>query len=528
MAKPVKNRWLPMRVKPYKHQLKALELSADSPAFAWFMEQGTGKSKVAIDNAAYLYAAGKIAALVVIAPNNVNRAWIKEHIVAHMPEAVPWFGTYFQPVSARRVWNKKAWEDATTSRRPGLRVLAFNYETFTGANGKKNALMLRDFMRTFPTMLLLDESHRIKNPRAPTSKNILDVSDYAKYRRIATGTPSGGKPFDYFAQFTFLDTDILGTTSFAAFRAHYSLLEETGKDATSGVMRHIQQRLAAKYGKERAQHMAPQIVKRDDEGQPIYRNLDELQRLIAPYSYRVLKADCLDLPPKIWKKVLCELKGEQRRVYDQVAEDFFSVYEEKLLTSAMAMARLARLLQITGGFFHSDDGKVTPFPENAKLDALVERLEDLPDKKIVVWANYKPEIRAIVLRLREIYGDASTVAFFGDVAGNDRDANKARFIQDDTCRFFVAQQAAGGTGVDGLQLASDHMFYYSNALALILRLQSEDRLHRGGVGAKAKVNSVIVEDIVAEDTKDDRVLGFLRAGKDIADTCIGDKLSEWV
>ena len=42
------------KTKPYAHQLKALELSWDKPYFAYFMEMGTGKSKVLIDNIAML------------------------------------------------------------------------------------------------------------------------------------------------------------------------------------------------------------------------------------------------------------------------------------------------------------------------------------------------------------------------------------------------------------------------------------------------------------------------------------------
>ncbi len=38
------------KTKPYEHQLEALKMSWDKPYFAYFMEMGTGKSKVLIDN----------------------------------------------------------------------------------------------------------------------------------------------------------------------------------------------------------------------------------------------------------------------------------------------------------------------------------------------------------------------------------------------------------------------------------------------------------------------------------------------
>ena len=63
------------KTKPYAHQLKALELSWDKPYFAYFMEMGTGKSKVLIDNIAMLYDAGKINGVLIIAPKGVYKNW---------------------------------------------------------------------------------------------------------------------------------------------------------------------------------------------------------------------------------------------------------------------------------------------------------------------------------------------------------------------------------------------------------------------------------------------------------------------
>ena len=55
------------KTKPYKHQLKALELSWKKSYFAYFMEMGTGKSKVLLDNIAMLYDQGKIDGALIVA-----------------------------------------------------------------------------------------------------------------------------------------------------------------------------------------------------------------------------------------------------------------------------------------------------------------------------------------------------------------------------------------------------------------------------------------------------------------------------
>ena len=56
------------KTKPYQHQLNALARSWDKEYFAYFMEMGTGKSKVLVDNIAMLYDKGKINGALIIAP----------------------------------------------------------------------------------------------------------------------------------------------------------------------------------------------------------------------------------------------------------------------------------------------------------------------------------------------------------------------------------------------------------------------------------------------------------------------------
>ena len=61
--------------KPFAHQNKALEMSWDKEVFAYFMEMGTGKSKVLIDNIAMLYNAGRINGALIVAPKGVYKNW---------------------------------------------------------------------------------------------------------------------------------------------------------------------------------------------------------------------------------------------------------------------------------------------------------------------------------------------------------------------------------------------------------------------------------------------------------------------
>jgi hypothetical protein len=76
------------KTQPYKHQMTALEKSWSKENFAYFMEMGTGKSKVLIDNVSMLYDKGKINGLLLIAPKGVYKNWYDSEIPVHMVDHI--------------------------------------------------------------------------------------------------------------------------------------------------------------------------------------------------------------------------------------------------------------------------------------------------------------------------------------------------------------------------------------------------------------------------------------------------------
>ena len=74
--------------KPYAHQLTALEKSWNRQTYAYFMEMGTGKSKVLIDNISMLYDKGKINATLIIAPKGVYQNWHDSEIPTHLVDHI--------------------------------------------------------------------------------------------------------------------------------------------------------------------------------------------------------------------------------------------------------------------------------------------------------------------------------------------------------------------------------------------------------------------------------------------------------
>lgn len=503
------------KVKPWIHQRKGLRASCHAPAFALYMEQGTGKTKVIIDTAGILKRQDKIDGLCVVAPEGVQRAWVRDALPQHISEQVPYRAVWWKNKPGKA--HSKLVDGVRAREYAGLRVLTINYETLITREGYA---AVKSFLNCFRCLFVIDEAHRISNPKAQCSQAAYRLSDLAPYRRILTGTPVAVSPINVYGQFLFLDTEILGSRSFVAFKAHYAVLE----GPESHVLRHIKMRLVAKYGEQRAAFMTPALIKRDENGMPMYRNLDELNRLIKPFTYRCLKSECMDLPPKVYVKRYVQLNAEQRKIYNDLRDDYIAEFGGETMITPLAITRLTRLQQVTGGFFKPHpDAEIMPIGKSPKLIDLLGIVEESAGK-LLIWARFTAELTLIADTLEEKYGEGSVARYWGDIPKNRRDDDKNNFVVNPSRRFFVAQQKAGGTGLDGLQVANVVVFY-SNELSLIHRLQPEDRGHRGGSEIHDKVTII---DIQAEDTLDGKFIDALRNHKNVADAITGDDPKGWL
>jgi SNF2 family DNA or RNA helicase len=270
----------------------------------------------------------------------------------------------------------------------------------------------------------------------------------------------------------------------------------------------------------------PQLIATNPDGTKRYQNLDELKAKIAPHSYRITKAECLDLPPKVYERRYVELNAEQRVLYNKLKKEFVAEFGGGKINAAMAMTRMMRLQQITGGFAPvlNDVGEtIATHPvgkTNPKINALLELLEET-DGKVIIWARFRKELELIAVALREEYGTKSAVEYHGGVSDKDRQSAVFTFQREHDPRFFVGQPHSGGIGLT--LTAASTVVYFSNDFSLETRLQSEDRAHRIG-----QQKSVTYIDIEAVDTLDKKVIDALRSKKDMADVITGDNPSQWI
>ncbi len=467
--------------KPFAHQKKALEMSWDKEVFAYFMEMGTGKSKVLIDNIAMLYNAGKIDGALIVAPKGVYKNWFDSEIPDHMPDYVE---------KKVGLWRTKPDDKALQplfSTGADLHILIMNVEALST---KKGVDFAYKFLSSHKTLMGVDESTTIKNPSAKRTQNILKLSKLTKYRRILTGSPVTKSPLDLYSQCQFLDPFLLDQSSYYVFRTRYAICRKINVSGRS-----------------------VEIVVG-------YRNLAELSEKLKPFSYRVLKDDCLDLPKKTFVKRTVELTDEQKKVYKQMKEEAIAFLNGKMVTSATVITQLMRLHQITCGHFTSNDGKVQDLKSN-RINQLMNILEEM-EGKAVIWAHYRYDIKKIVEAISKEYGENSVVTYYGDTSTDDRQkAIKKIQDKDSPVRFIVGTPQTGGYGIT--LTGASTMIYYSNGYDLEKRQQSEARIDR--IGQKKPMTYV---DIICENTIDTKIVESLRSKVNIASEIMGEDLKAWI
>ena len=472
------------KTKPYKHQLTALEKSWSKKEYGYFMEMGTGKSKVLVDNMAMLYDKGKINGALIIAPKGVYTNWLSQeipnHLVDHIkPKMVLW--TALTSKTKDKEYQQLFKPDFD------LHILIMNVEALSTKKGVEFAYK---FLRTHKTIMAVDESTTIKNPSAKRTKNILLLGKHAQYRRILTGSPVTKSPLDLYSQCTFLNEGLLDFTSYYAFRNRYAHMIDRN------------------FGGRRVQIVGS------------YQRLDELEQTLKAFSYRVQKADCLDLPKKIFINRTVELTPEQKSAYATMKSAALAQLKGKMATAPHVLTQLMRLHQITCGHLKSDDGEITNFKHN-RIEELIDVIDEM-EGKVIIWANYVHDIEQITKELEKEYGEGCVVQYYGKVSSEDRQAAIKKF-QDpkSNVKYFIGNTQTGGYGIT--LTAASNVIYYSNSYDLEKRLQSEDRAHR--IGQHKPVTYV---DLIAEKTVDEKIIKALRKKINIASEVMGDKVQDWI
>jgi SNF2 family DNA or RNA helicase len=543
----------------FPHQQELLDRTWELRAWAIFFQTGCGKTAPTIHTAARLFKTDRIDGAIVVAPNMVHRNWITDEIPKHSP--IPWRGLDWH--SSRAKAQDRALAQLLETSKSALPWLAITYDGLITPRGRKAVL---DFKAKFPRiMLIADEGSRIKNPEAQRTKKVAALRKISEYVRLLNGTPTTQAPTEIYAQLKFLDDMYWirhGIGSWTAFKARFCVFRKIvvgGEDDRDdrevntggkqkwdpivphdadpdGVAAYEQLDLEGLLGAEKTPAVAVATAAQNraaatpaTTGRTIdivvgYRELDKLNEMIQPISTRLTKEQAgLNLPPKLYQRLVFDLEPDQRRIYDQLRKEFMVELDNGVLvTAAMAMVRILRLQQVACGYLPNPDDPegepllVTKGGTNPRLAAFMDWLEDVGKQQAIVWCRFTRDVDLIIREL----GPPRCVRFDGEV--NEKGKTQALdLFMSGKRQICVAKAASMGMGLTLVN--SSISFYYSNTFSLLERLQSEDRQHRPG-----QHNPVTYVDLIADKTVDGKILRSLRENNELARKVAGDAYRAWL
>jgi SNF2 family DNA or RNA helicase len=480
----------PWATKPFDHQRDIWEKTHQLEGWAIHAEQGTGKAKIGIDTAAALALDNQIHRVLIVAPSEVHRNWVTDELPVHMTSAVPYKAVAYD---SKKADSKQLQEDLRAlGKFDGLQILTMTYD---GVKTKKGAPLAEAFLKKAKGMMILDESQRIKALKAEQSKVCRYLGKLAKFRRAMTGTPMCKDPRDYFNPIGYCDPSFWerhGYRTMTAFTQEFAVLG------------------TAPWAK------GPVPVR--------WRQLDHLYEILKEISVRVLKKDVLDLPDKLYTKLGFDLSPAQRRVYEQLKNEFLVELEGGItITAPMAAVRITRLAQVACNYLPTGEGEETREyqqidpDDNPRLRLLLDRLEDTPHQAIV-WHRFREDGRLIAEACKK--AELTCARYDGTVSLDDRQRARAMFKAGDV-QFLIANPATISTGITLNEAKS--VFYYSMAYNYEQRVQSEDRCHR--IGQK---DNVLYTDFVGRRTVDEMIVKNLLGKDHMAGIVNGDGLRSWL
>lgn len=467
----------------WEHQKRAIQLAEVMPDLGLFYEMGTGKTRTIVEVIRRRFAAQmRIRKTIIFAPIIVCQNWKDEFAKfskINSKDIVVLTKTGKQRV---KDFLNSVGDDLSTAK-----IIITNYESTQMTELYKLIYLWR------PEILVLDESQKCKNPSSKRAKAIQALADLATHRYILTGTPILNSPMDIFMQFRILDAGQTFGKNFYAFRATY--------------FRDANERWKGK------QAYFPRW-------EPIVEKLSDMQERISRKALRVLKKDCLDLPPLIRQIIPIELSKEQARMYQEMREDYLAFIkqhtgEPRAVVAQLAITKALRLQQIVSGFAKDDKGEIHRL-ECPRLAVLKELLETItPTSKVIVWSVFKENYEMIAEVCKELGIEYREI--HGDIPNKERLEGMDDFRTKPEVKVMIANQAAGGSGINLVE--ASYSVYYSKSFRLEDDLQSEARNHRGGSEMHEKITRI---DLVAPQTIDELVNEALKNKQNIS-----DKILSW-
>ena len=423
--------------KPHPYQERAIKAIIKNPSFALFLDMGLGKTVSSLTAFKWLYDDLQIDKALVIAPKRVAEStWDAEcEIWEHL----------------------KGLRIAKILGTEKKRIAALESEADIYVMNRENTVWLVDYLtarkRNPFDMLIIDELSSFKSPSAKRFKALKKL--HFKRTVGLTGTPAPNGEMDLWPQIYLLDKGKRLGSTITKFRNNYF---------TPGWSNgNIVYKYNIRQGASR-----------------------EISRLLSDICLSMKAEDYLSLPERMNKIVPVRLRDTELKTYKQFERD--AVLAETEITAINAAALAGKLCQFANGAIYDEDRNVHQVHE-AKLDALAETIERLPNENVLVAYNYKHDLSRIKSRFPE------AVILEGD--------DQLRRWNDGKIKMLLAHPASAGHGLN-LQKGGNVIIWFGLCWSLELYQQFNARLHRQG-----QVKPVTIVHLVTAETFDERIISVL-------------------
>lgn len=423
------------------YQKKAVELLSQRRALAIFYEQGLGKTRIILEEIKKSIPFFTL----IICPKSLIPTW--------KDQVEQWLPPFYQVNTITK-------EHQFQQGKHQINLVSVDF-----FSRKKSLDKLKIFLKEEDTYIVIDESSTIKNQKSARAKNILKIFKSCQgKKRILNGTPITQSPFDLYSQMSFICENIFEQKSFWAFKNY--------------------------YGEMQFRHLSPftgfnELIR--------YRNIEELMIRTKEYSIFLNKKDAkLELPDKIFQKILITLEGNQLSMYKKLLKDCIvecNSNSEILITQALT--KITKLRQILSGFVYLTDGAVLFSHNNVKIKTLLDIMDFNSGKNILIWCIFQQEAKMISEALNK--KKINNIAIYSDIPieqVNDYISGKVNTL--------IITQKKGSRGLTLINTSL--VIFFSNSYSISERLQAEDRCHRIGLN-----HTVLYYDLVISKTIDEKL-----------------------
>lgn len=435
-------KYVEMAFKPRPDQVIGLRKAIENERFGLYDEPGVGKTVISQAYSAYWVSEGH--KVVVVMPPVLLPQFeesflttfkgIEKYLQIHMTD---------QP----KVKREKLFDEFDKNN-SWPTVICFSYQLFK---------QYSDRIKKHYRVVVADEAHALKNPDSASYKNMkqyLDAEGGSAFLPM-TGTPVPNELKDAYG--------LISLTNPGAYKTYR---EFEGKHFVYTKIRLKQPRQIKIKGR-----LVTQRSMRLHTG---YRGKDEIHQKLYANARRVVKEDVIKLMKPTVIKLPIDLTAKHQRLYEKLARERILELEGELISAVQEQALRQKLLQIiTCPHLFVDEGVQIDNNVFKAIDQICDTI-NISETKLVVFANFIDSIAT----MKEIFKQYNPAVLNGTTT--DKEAQKQKFITDETCRIVFANPVSAGVGVDGFQKVSHNVFFAEPTGVPGTFKQAVERLYRGG------------------------------------------------